>query len=368
LEEYKAEVAEIETVVKGGKTSCVLVCGLAGGDKFTVEVGLAKDKLTSKFTVTNWRKLWYQLTHHEDLVPTSMATAITNLKEVFVEWDMEPSATHKLMGNGKVMVGNHNAAKFHAFFKSKKTPQCAHIILCDKQYDGLEGGKNITLKKDADFADASAIITMGKPAKTLEAPNPPVQEGAKLFLNGSWSNPKLGTKGTLTDDYSKISDDIGLATWQDEQDWQVDLPKNAAPTKADPVKVSLECTGASGPWGGDGGSAPHNLIVIKTDVTLHTMCVMHELGHIMNMTPFAGSFKAPPGLTLNHKYAYTGMGGQGSHCAFEINKATSTPTKNDDGKCIMFHQLNKNSKLVYCPECAPFVKAQALEKFQELKG
>jgi hypothetical protein len=98
------------------------------------------------------------------------------------------------------------------------------------------------------------------------------------------------------------------------------------------------------------------------------MCVLHELGHIMNMVPLAGSYKAPPGLSLNHKFAYTGMGGSGSHCAFEIDKSSSTKTRNVDGKCIMFHQLNLNCKLIYCPECAPFVKAQALTKFQELKG
>jgi hypothetical protein len=98
------------------------------------------------------------------------------------------------------------------------------------------------------------------------------------------------------------------------------------------------------------------------------MCVMHELGHIMNMTPLAGSYKAPPGLALDHKHAYTGMGGSGSHCAFEIDKTKSTKTRNVDGTCIMFHQLTKKSKLLYCPECARFVKAQALEKFQELKG
>lgn len=368
LSEFKAGVAEVETVVKGGKASCVLACGLAGGDKFTLEVGVEKGKATSTFIVVNWRRLYYQLTHHEDLVPPSMATAIKNLKDVFIEWDAEPVAKHKLMTNGKVIVGNHNAAKFHAFLKSDKKDQCAHIILCDKQYDGLSGGKNITLSKDADFTAVTQIITMGKPDKTLEAPNPPVQEGAKLFLKGSWSNAKTGKSGTLTDDKTKVTDDIGLATWVDEQDWQVDLPKNADPSAKSIVKVSLECTGASGPWGGDGGSAPHNLIVIKKDDTLHTMCVMHELGHIMNMTPLAGSYKAPPGLSLNHKFAYTGMGGSGSHCSFEIDKTKSTATKNVDGKCIMFHQLNKNCKLVFCTECAPFVKAQALEKFQELKG
>lgn len=63
-----------------------------------------------------------------------------------------------------------------------------------------------------------------------------------------------------------------------------------------------------------------------------------------------------------------GGSGSGSHCAFEIDKTTSTKKKNEDGKCIMFHQLNYRCKLIYCPECASFVKAQALITFQELKG
>ncbi len=368
LAEFKSGVAEMETAVKGGKASLVLACGLAGGDSFTVEAGLEKGKAAGTVKVVNWRKLYYQLTYHEDLTPPSMATAMKNLKDVFIEWDAEPPVKHKLMGNGKVIVGNHNAAKFHAFLKSDKTDQCAHIIFCDKQYDGLSVGKNITFSKDADFTTASASMAMGDKSKTQAVPNPPVQEGAKLLLGGTWSNAKTGKSGTLTDDKTKVTDDIGLATWLNEQDWQVDLPKHATPAAASIVKVSMQVTGASGPWGGDGGSAPHNLIVIDTNDTIHSMCVMHELGHIMNMTPLAGSYKAPPGLTLNHKYAYTGMGGSGSHCAFEIDTAKSTATRNVDGKCIMFHQLNRNCKLIYCPECAPFVKAQALEKFQELKG
>lgn len=367
LTEFAGSSAELETEVKGGKASCVLACGLAGGDKFTVEVGLEKGKAAGAFTVVNWRKLYYQLTHHKDLTPPSMDTAVKNLKPVFIEWEAEPAHEHDLMGDGKVIVGNHNAAKFHALLKSPKTDQCAHIIFCDKQYDGLRGGKNITLEKNADFKTASGMVTMGEPGNTVEAPNPPVQEGAKLFLSGSWSNAKSGKSGTLTDDPSKVDDNTGLATWLDEVYWQVDLPKNATPADKSVVKVTLKCTAASGPWGGDGGTAPHNLIVIDKDDTIHSMCVMHELGHIMNMTPLAGSYKAPPGLALDHKHAYTGMGGAGSHCSFEIDTAKSTKTRNVDGKCIMFHQLNKNCKLVYCPECARFVKAQALEKFQELE-
>jgi hypothetical protein len=368
LIEFKDGLVEIETVVTGGKTSFILACGLAGGDVYTIEGGVEKGKTTSTFKVVNWRKLYFQLTHHEALTPPSMDTAVKYLKEMFIEWDKEPAVTHKTMPNGKVYIGNHNAPKFHALLKSDKTNQCAHIILCDKQYDGLSGGINITYKGTADFKTATSKIKVGDLDQNQAIPNPPVQDAAKLFLNGSWSNPKTGKSGTLVDDASKINDDTGLAVWLDEEKWRVDLPKNATPAADSIVKVALEVTGASGPWGGDGGSAPHNLIVIDSDDTIHSMCVMHELGHIMNMTPLAGSYKAPPGLTLNHKYAYTGMGGAGSHCAFEIDKTTSTKKKNEAGKCIMFHQLNYGCKLIYCPECAPFVKAQALITFQELKG
>ncbi|MBD3345256.1 MAG: hypothetical protein GF401_09365 [Chitinivibrionales bacterium] len=65
----------------------------------------------------------------------------------------------------------------------------------------------------------------------------------------------------------------------------MELPKNAAVSLKEPVDIALRLTAASGPWGGDGGTPPNNLIVIDKNDTIHSMCIMHELGHLMNMVP-----------------------------------------------------------------------------------
>jgi hypothetical protein len=219
------------------------------------------------------------------------------------------------------------------------------------------------------FTSSVDKIQLSSPPDDLAILNPPLQKGAKLLLSSKWKNSVTGKTGTLTDDASKLDNDTGLAKWLDKDFFEVTLPKNATPSGKTPVNVSLKVTAAYGPWGGDGGTAPHNLIVIDKDDTIHTQCVLHELGHIINMVPYPGYYKTPPGFSLtDHTHSYIKMGGAGSHCSWEINTATSTPKLNDNGKCIMFHQLNYECKLVYCPECEPLVKAQSILKFQELKG
>ena len=368
LTEFKDGLAELETETKGGKASVVLACGLAGGDRYQVEAGTERGKSDASVMVVNWRKLYYQLTYQKDLRPPSMATAVKKLKEVFIEWIAEPEYKHDFMKNGKVIVGNHNAEKFHSLLRSNKIGQCAHVIFCDFQYDGLSNGKNIELESDGLFKTASGLLEIGDAGSHLAVPNPPVQEKAKLVLLAYWKNTVTGKSGNLTEDPGALDANTGLITWMDENHWRVNLPANATPSEKGPVKVKIRCTGSSGPWGGDGGTAPHNLIVIYNEDTIHSMCVMHELGHIMNMVPQSGNYKAPPGLLLNHKFAYEGKGGSGSHCGFEIDKTASNSLVFIDGKCIMFHQLTLACELKYCPECAPFVKAQGLQKFQDLKG
>lgn len=364
----KDGAGEFESEVKDGKAKARFRLGLAGGDKFTFAAGAEKGKKELEQKVVTWRRLWYQLTYRKGITPPGMATAVKQLKDVFIEWVAEASAEHELAAAGNVIVGNHNAADYHKLLKTTHTGQCAHIIFCDKQYDGLSGGSNVTSSKSADFTDDTDSIQMSDPSKHIIVPKPVQQKGAKLFLSGSWENKATGKKGTLTDDPSKVTADVGLAKWHDEHWWIVELPAHAKATASKPVTVSLDVTACSGPWGGDGGTAPHNLIVIDSDDTIHSQCCLHELGHIMNMVPLKGYYKTPPGYALtDHTHAYEKMGGSGSHCSWEIDASKSTATHNVDGKCIMFHQLNKNCKLVYCPECAPLVKAQALEKFHELK-
>jgi len=143
---------------------------------------------------------------------------------------------------------------------------------------------------------------------------------------------------------------------------EVTLPKDAKPTATKKVKVKIKVTVSSGPWGGDGGTAPHNLVVISSDDTVHTMCVLHELGHLMNMGPMAYSVKCPPGFDYtDHTKMYES---NGAHC---YSGGILVAGKGKDGTCIMYHQLNTKCSLEFCDLCAPFVKAQALESFQDLE-
>ncbi len=366
----KDGVGEFESDVVDGKAKASFCLGLAGGEEFTFEAGSSKGKKELEQKVVNWRRLWYQLTHHKDITPPSMATAVKQLEDVFIEWVAEPAVKHSLAPKGEVIVGRHNAEEYHKLLATKHAGQCAHIILCDYQYDGVRpGGGHYTAKSSEQFTSAKDTITVSDDAGKLKVLNPPLPKGAKLLLDGTWSNASTGKSGKLTDDPAKLDNNTGLANWKDRDTFEVELPKNATPSAKTPVTVALHTTAASGPWGGDGGTAPHNLVVINGSDVIHTQVVLHELGHIINMVPIAGSYKAPPGMKLSeHSLSYTGMGGAGSHCSWEIDKTKSTATRNVDGKCIMFHQLNYNCKLVYCPDCAPFVKAQSLLVFHDLKG
>jgi outer membrane protein OmpA-like peptidoglycan-associated protein len=368
LVEFVNKKARVETKTKDGKAECTLACGLAGGDTFTIDASIEGQKGTVE--VTNWRRLWYQKTRHKDAVVPSMATSEKQLKDVFIEFFLDGDVTHANGAAGSVIIGNHNTATYHAMLKTAHKDQCVNEIFCDEQYDGLDSSKNnIKVKKTASFSSAKDSIDVsedgGSPRRVFD---PPIQTGAKFFLSGSWINMTNKTKGTLTDDSKKTTDDIGLVKFANDSWVEVDLPKNAGPAAAAPVDVTIEVTAASGPWGGDGGSPPHNLIVIDTDDTMHSQCILHELGHLMNMVPMKDRFSCPPGFSYaDHTHAYLGMGGAGSHCSYKIDTTKSTDKLNVDGRCIMFHRLNNNCELIYCPECAPFVEAQSLKSFGDLK-
>jgi outer membrane protein OmpA-like peptidoglycan-associated protein len=363
-------MGEWESAVTDGKAKAVFCLGLAGGDEFVIEAGVEKGKKELEQKVINWRRLWYQLTHHKDITPPSMATAVKKLESVFIEFAKDSTVTHSKAPAGKVYVGSHNASEYHSMLATKHTGQCVNIILCDQQYDGIDSyGGNYVSENRVTFTGPVDRIQLSSPLDNLAILNPPLQKGAKLLLSSKWKNIVTGKSGTLTDDASMLNDDTGLAKWKDKDFFEVTLPKNADPSAKTPVHVSLKVTAAYGPWGGDGGTAPHNLVVIDPDDTIHSQCVLHELGHIINMVPYAGYYKTPPGFTLSdHTHKYVKMGGAGSHCSWEIDTTASSPRENVNGKCIMFHRLNYECKLVYCPECEPLVKAQSILKFQELKG
>ncbi|NLW32388.1 MAG: hypothetical protein GXY77_13135, partial [Fibrobacter sp.] len=362
LVEFKERIATIDTEFTGNESSIVLACGLAGGDRFTVEAGTDGENFRSKFVVENWRKLWYQLTYHKDAIPPPMKTVKNNLHDVFIEFIAEKPNMHSINNAGNVIVGNHNQSEYHKLLSSKNKNKCCHIILCDKQFDGLDSsGKNITITKTEILESKNDKIKVSK--NLVKIFNPPLQKGAKFLIKGKWKNINKKTSGNLTDDNTEIDDVTGLVTCIDEDNIEIKLPSKAIPSKENPVRVDFILTAASGPWGGDGSVSPHNLVVIDKNDTIHSQCVMHELGHLMNMVPYKGIYNCPPEFKYNdHTYRYIGMGGSGSHCSYKVDKKLSTKSKYVDGRCIMFHQLNFNCELVYCDQCRPFINAQSLLK------
>jgi hypothetical protein len=357
------------TITKSAKTD---VDGIAkvdftlsryGGDTFKVLASLSSDLKHPSATVikskgiTVWRRLWYQLNHHQDITPPSMASAISKIKQVYIDFVAETPVKHSISPAGSVVVGRHNAATYHAKRNSNHNARSVHIILCDKQIDGNPG---LTNEVEVEFEKATDYIN-ATTGGTYIIMNPPLQAGAKLFISGSWNNVHTGKSGTLTDVPADKSVDIGVVSYNNKNFMKVELPTNAAPTASKKVKVKIKITVSSGPWGGDGGTAPHNLVVISANDTVHTMCVLHELGHLMNMGPMAYSVNCPPGFNYtDHTKMYKS---NGAHC---YSGGTLVGGKGKDGTCIMYHQLNTSCSLAFCAECAPFVRAQKLTAFKDL--
>lgn len=338
-----------------------------GGDKFQAIASLDAEcspenkgnKSSSWITV--WRKLWYQLTHHKDLTPPSMNSSISKFKNVFIEFESEPVITHNKEKNGSIIVGSHNAAEFHTYHNNLHPGQSVHIILCDEQIDGNPG---ITVESEAEFTGDTNFIHVTNSGTHIMF-DPPLS-GGKLLISGAWENSSTNKSGKLVDDSTKTTDNIGLFSYDNEDFVKIVLPKNAAPTLKNPVTVNISVIVASGPWGGDGGTAPHNLIVIDSNDTVHTMCVMHELGHLMNLGPLETRVNCPDGFKYeDHSKLYES---NGAHCysGGTLIKDSDGDKIGDGGTCIMYHQLNTNCSLEFCSNCAPFLKGMKLKKFKDL--
>jgi len=185
-----------------------------GGDKFAVKACLTPDfkhpsaSVVSSKEITVWRRLWYQLNHHKDIVPPSMTTAVSKIKDVFIDFIAETPIKHTKAAKGKVLVGSHNASTYHALRASAHNDRSVHIILCDTQIDGTPGLSNeveVEFDKNNDY-----ILATEKTGKTYVMVDPPLQAGKKLFISGSWKNTHTGKSGTLSYDATKTTDSIGL--------------------------------------------------------------------------------------------------------------------------------------------------------------
>nr|MDQ3003660.1 peptidoglycan-binding protein [Fibrobacterota bacterium] len=386
LTEFKDGIAEIETVVKGGKTSFVLVCGMAGGDKFTVEAGMEKGKAGSMLKVVTWRKSWYQVTLEKGLALPALANFIKAYELAFVKTertkDVEfekkdaPARTFypewmvKKGGGDKevAVIGSHNKAHYQTLLKdvTGEEPK-AHFVICQHQWDE---GVDTKLIVETMKSNPSAAFKA-----TLPLFNPPLS--GNLVTSGKWTSTAPaghadnGKTGKLTDaDILMEKGRGGLS------EFKVKLPAGSPDPAIHGVKVELILRGVDGPYLGESSGKQILAVYNPADPTDFQNTLTHEMGHTFNQTPDPKG--QSPGLP-DHPHQYRKHGGTGPHCstilkAGKEEKGVEKEIKNPDGAgkikiyetgvCVMFHSgpepgcLNR-----YCDTCLPYVKATDFSEF-----
>src|SRR5690554_3813171 len=208
LVEFKERIATIDTEFTGNESSIVFACGLAGGDKFTIEAGTDGKNFTSSFVVENWRRLWYQLTHQSGInIPnlnlSKTAFSMVNIellndnvmqfkindvpeRTYYKEWMFNPKGNDKEIS----VIGSHNKEFFKKYFTTKKSslPK-AHLIICQYQWDEGEISLPITCK----FYDNDPV--------SIESPLPIIKPTLKgsVVISGKWFNHDNTKSGEITD-------------------------------------------------------------------------------------------------------------------------------------------------------------------------
>lgn len=388
LVEFKAEVAEIETAVKGGKASFVLACGLAGGDVFTVEAGLEKGKAEGTVKVVTWRKAWYQITLEKGMVLPALTNFIDAYKLAFIgvertkdkefekkdapartfypQWMVSKGGADKEVA----VIGSHNKLHYQGLLdKVEAEKPKAHMIICQHQFD--EGDLSKKIEETLTAGTSPAIKT------NVVVFNPPLS--GNLVSGGTWKSlapvghADHGKSGALSD--ADIILEKGRTSLRE---FKVKLPATApVPGIGHGIGVTLRLRGVKGPFLGESDGNQILAVFDPTDPTDFQNTLTHELGHTFNQTPDPAG--QSPGLP-DHPHQYREHGGQGPHCSTILTAGKETKgveVEVDDpdnagkkmkiyetGVCVMFHSgpqpgcLNR-----YCDTCLPYVKATDFSDF-----
>lgn len=326
--------------------------GLAGADTVKVHVGGTEACEDEVVEVTNWRKLYYQLTRPDTMTVHDMARTAERLapaciiyervKELTVKRDEAPpqvknswllGSTLGLTDERKdkllLVAGDHNAPWFRGKFDAAAAngKLGVDLTLCDAQFDAGEGKKAVNAKVSVvlEAAEKEVWLDDGKWAFPTS-----LIDGGHPFISGTWQavNPPKGKKlaGKLTKDALKI-DKAGPSV-------KVVLP---ASVDGDPgtlvgdgtggtlkIRCTFKLKAAFGPFGGWSDGAHQMVVLAKIDAIFNDI-ILHELGHNMRQAVDTDSNEAPPGLSMgDHGFAYTERGHDGPHCHWGLDAAGAT--------------------------------------------
>jgi hypothetical protein len=403
----------------GGEVTFDVELGLAGGDKVTIHVGGTPECVDEKVEVTNWRKVYYQLTRPEwfkvwktELMDKRLAEdgfiVYERFKEVAYKAEQLPADWKGCVQKGSdlglggadkdrtfLIGGNQLDDWMTSQLDAAKGKLGLNVCLVSAMIDALEQGKKTV-------STARIVATLAQAQQDV-----PVPGGAVVF-------PK-----SLDDGQHPFIRGV----WWPEGDATVKrgLPKEAVKI-AGPgsrVKIVLPNTKAEDP-----GNLVANGIKVVVDVLLKApnqiylgaawsrqqrvsmqqsgaeqvfnTVVAHELAHALKQA----AKETPPGLGT-HAYHYEGRGHVGHHCWFGLDaggathvaapqadgSVTYTPISGAaheqpdyslvvkqqgtkyvgvSGSCIMFGAGPVADPTAatsgFCEACRPFLRAQAIDE------
>lgn len=379
---------------KDGYAEAELELGLAGGDQVTVRVSGCEEWFDESVSITNWRKVYYQVTKPKPMKLHDLAAMRKTLADVFIEYEeykkLDIATNESGIPAGSWMdgaefgkkgqllnVGDHNRDWFYGKFDDQKAPLGAHLIFCDKQYDGGKAGA--WHEQELEFK-----LTSTEKAKKIKDPNrydvftKAIQDGASSFRSGTWKSlapsghPDHGKTGALTADAFKAnpSQDQVVIRLTGDLAGRVGTgtpPTGKAATDAEtkhPIQVKVKYLVARGPFLGEANGA-HQLIVLSPNVKSFNHVLCHELGHALRQTVK----KVASGLdAAKHGRHYTSHGHQGDHCADGVSKSdydAKASFRGLGGTCIMFGEVSSTKDPPgpgkFCDRCRPFLRADGCQ-------
>lgn len=369
----------------GGEAKLRIQLGQAGGDECEVKIGVTETCQDATLNITNWRKLWYQLT-----VPPSgtldVSTAETALEGAYVEYEKYKDETipadsgpagswfpGSWVGRTGTLlnIGDHNKTHFHALFADDKTPVGVHLLCCHTQYDA--GGATCVKNFSALPVTAASKVTFGG-AEGVGITVPvtgggvfpkSLKDDTDSFTNGQWTEVGGAGSGAIPLDHTSVTPGEFQGTVSIKLPAAALALVNATPPKT--VHVSFDFFVAKGPYNGESAKWLQLLALNRPDPKV-CQTMVHELGHTMNQVVKT----RPPGMdTTQHGREYTANGHQGGHCAdgmSEANYAGGAGAGSYQGNfknksectCVMYGEGSSTRLGNYCKRCAPFVKGEAL--------
>lgn len=356
--------------------------GLGGKEKCKLEVGTTNACSDAKVEFINKRKLWVQSIAAAGATP-SLANATGAMDNVGIELArdadvvlapndapagaMLPGAVFG-QGSDMLVIGDHNVGAFTKKWTKEHAPLSAYLIFCDYQFDAGRRAQSTSISYDTVDADPFTCTPLSEDYVLL----PKNLHNGKCAVVGTWkSNATTGThkgaKGAIPDNCYGVdwAGDPGKLT--------ITLPAlaKAVVDGGETLTITLKVTYAEGEYNGWTPSTPRGGVVIalrNSDgariAADMNKTVVHELGHLLNQV----GETAGTGLTLDvdHEWNYTGRGHLGGHCAFGVSKGVYDGGGSMEGQgaatCVMYGEASDNKSVDFCVKCAPFVKAEPMEK------